>query len=180
MQTTEHLISNCQKGDKKSQYLLVKKYSGLLLTVCRRYARDEGMAKDALQETFISIFSNIKKYKATGSFEGWMRRIAVNSSLKPMERKGYSHELATDEFGDTSSQEPEVFFQLREEEIIKHIQSLPEGYRTVLNLYAIEGYSHKEIGEMLNISVSTSRSQLLRARNILRQKVSDIPKKASA
>ena len=180
MQTIDKLIKNCQKGDKKSQYILVKKYSGLLLTVCRRYARDEGMAKDALQETFISIFQNIKQYKPIGSFEGWMRRIAVNNSLKPMERKGYTFEKATDVFEESYSQEPVVFFQMRQEEILKHIQTLPDGYRTVLNLYAIEGYSHKEIAEMLNISVGTSRSQLLRARNILRKKISDIPKKASA
>jgi len=180
LQTEKTLITNCRNGDKQSQYLLVKKYSRILLTVCRRYARDEAMAKDALQETFIRIFLNIKKYKAEGSFEGWMRRIAVHASLKPFERKYYSHELPTHEFVENKWEEPQAFQNLRKEEIIKQIQTLPNGYRSVLNLFVFEGFTHKEIGEALGISENTSRSQLTRARNLLRKKLNDFPKKASA
>ena len=174
------LITNCQQGDEQSQYLLVKRYSGMLLSVCRRYARDEAMAYDLLQETLILIFSNIKKYKDTGSFEAWMRRIAINCSLQWIGKSYFKNESATDEFEDTELQEPIIFSQLAEEEIIQHIQTLPDGYRTVLNLYIIEGLSHKEIAEILSISVNTSRSQLMRARKSLIEKLNDFPKKASA
>lgn len=180
LQSTKTLISNCQKGDKQSQYLLVKKYSRMLLTVCRRYARDESMAKDALQETFIRIFSNIKKYKAKGSFEGWMTSIAVHASLKPFERKYYSNELPTNDFIEKKWAEPDAYINLQKEEIIQQIQTLPDGYRAVLNLYVFEGFSHAEIAATLGISEHTSRSQLTRARKLLKKKLIDIPKKASA
>lgn len=180
MKAKQTLITNCQQGDKQSQYLLVKQYSPMLLTVCRRYARDEAMAKDALQETFIRIFKHIKTYRAEGNFEAWMRRIAINASLKPFEKKYYTHEMPTSTFVDDKWKEPEVFQHLRREEIIRQIQTLPEGYRAVFNLYVIEEFSHKEIAELMGISESTSRSQLLRARKMLREKLSDYPKKASA
>jgi len=172
----QQIISNCQQGDKRSQYLLVERYSGMLLTVCRRYARDDSMARDLLQETLILIFSNIKKYQPTGSFEGWMRRIAINASLQWIGKSYFKNEAPTHEFEDEESSDPKVFSQLAQEEIIKHIQTLPDGYRTVLNLYIIEGLSHKEIADMLNISVNTSRTQLLRARKSLIQKMKDLPK----
>jgi len=180
LQNNQTLITNCQKGDVQSQYLLVKQYASMLLTVCRRYARDESMAKDALQETFILIFSKIDKYKANGSFEAWMRKIAINVSLKPYERKYYQNELPTHSFEERNWTEPKVFKHLEAEEGIKQIQTLPDGYRTVLNLYAFEGLSHKEIADFLQISEATSRSQLLRARKMLKEKLIDFPKKASA
>lgn len=152
----------------------------MLLTVCRRYARDEAMAYDLVQESLILIFKNIEKYKTTGSFEAWMRRIAINCSLQWIGKSYFKNESPTEEFSDTEFQEPIIFSQLGEEEIIKHIQSLPDGYRTVLNLYIIEGMSHKEIAEILNISINTSRSQLMRGRKSLIEKLNDFPKKASA
>lgn len=180
MKTNHHLITSCQKGDIQSQYLLVKQFSTMLLTVCRRYARDEAMAKDALQETFILIFKNIEKYEFKGSFEAWMRKIAINVSLKPYERKYYQNELPTYSFEDRNWTEPHVFHQLEAEEVIKQIQNLPDGYRTVLNLYVFEGLSHKEIAAILQISEVTSRSQLLRARKMLKEKLIDFPKIESA
>jgi len=178
--TEQKLITNCQNGDKRSQYLLVEKYSGMLLTICRRYARDEAMAYDLVQETLILIFKNIKSYQHTGSFEGWMRRIAINASLQWIGKSYFKNESSTIDFVETEFQDPAIFSQLGEEEIIKHIQTLPDGYRTVLNLYIIEGMSHKEIAEILNISINTSRSQLMRGRKSLIEKLTDFPKKASA
>lgn len=180
MLSEQTLITNCQKGDKRSQYLLFKRYSKLLLTVCRRYVRDDAMAKDVLQDTFMRIFSSIKKYKATGSFEAWMKRIAIHASLRAIEKKYYAHEFPTNDFEEKQWQEPKIYQQLRKEEIVRQIQTLPEGYRTVLNLYIIEGFPHKEIAGILNISEGTSRSQLLRARKMLQKKLKDTPKKASA
>lgn len=152
----------------------------MLLTVCRRYARDEAMAKDALQETFILIFKNIEKYESKGSFEAWMRKIAINVSLKPYERKYYQNELPAHSFEDRNWAEPKILQQLEAEEVIKQIQTLPDGYRTVLNLYVFEGLSHKEISVFLQISEGTSRSQLLRARKLLKEKLIDFPKIESA
>ena len=152
----------------------------MLLTVCRRYARDEAMAYDLVQETLILIFKNMDKYQPTGSFEGWMRRIAINCSLQWIGKSYFKNESSTAEFIETEFQQPVIFSQLGEEEIIKHIQVLPDGYRAVLNLYIIEGMSHKEIAEVLNISINTSRSQLMRARKKLIEKLNDFPKKASA
>ena len=180
MNSEQTLIANCQRGDKQSQYLLVERYSGMLMTVCRRYARDEAMARDVLQESLILIFLNIKKYKPTGSFEGWMRRITINCSLQWIGKSYFKNESPTVEFEEKRGQEPVVFGQLAEEEIIRNIQNLPDGYRAVLNLFIIEGMSHKEIAKILNISEGTSRSQLLRAKKRLIEKMNDYPKKASA
>lgn len=179
MISEQTLIKNCQAGDVQSQRLLVKRYSGMLLTVCRRYARDEAMAYDVLQEALILIFSNLKKYKPNGSFEAWMRRIAINCALQWISKSYFKKETSTAEFLHQEWEAPAVFGQLEQEEIIKHIQNLPDGYRTVLNLYIIEGMRHKEIAELLGISINTSRSQLLRARKKLIEKMNDFPKKAS-
>ncbi len=177
------LIAQCQAGDKISQFALVKKFSGMLLTVCRRYARDDAMAQDLVQDTFIMIFSNIKKYKATGSFEAWMRRIAINCSLQMIVRSYFKNEKNVETFTQShleANSDPQIFSQLATEEILKLIQSLPDGYRTVLNLYIIEGFSHQEIAEALDISINTSRSQLLRARKSLIKMMTDFPKQLLA
>lgn len=179
MISKKQLITGCQKGDKKCQYHLVDKYSGMLLTCCRRYARDDAMAKDLLQETFIRIFTALPKYKPTGSFEGWMRKIAVNCSLQWINKSYFKKESHPVEMQE-ETQQPEILDALATEEIIKQIQTLPDGYRTVLNLYIVEGFSHKEIAETLGISVVTSRSQLLRGRNSLIKKLNDLQKKLSA
>jgi len=179
----EILIAQCQAGDKVSQFALVKKHSGMLLTVCRRYARDDAMAQDLVQETFILIFSNIKKYKATGSFEAWMRRIAINCSLQMIGRSYFKNEQNVAQFTPSqlaANSDPKIFSQLATEEIIKLIQTLPDGYRTVLNLYIIEGFSHQEIADALDISINTSRSQLLRARKKLIIMMTDFPKQLLA
>ena len=143
----------------------------MLLTVCRRYARDEAMAKDVLQETLIRIFQHIGKYEATGSFEGWMRRIAVRRSLQWLEKSSFRHELQPVEMPGKDFIEPEVYSRLGVEEIMSLLKELPDGFRAVFNLNVVEGYSHKEVAELLNITESTSRSQLTRARKLLQEKL---------
>ncbi|MBK9013348.1 MAG: RNA polymerase sigma factor [Saprospiraceae bacterium] len=143
----------------------------MLLSVCRRYARDEAMAKDILQETLLRIFSNIDKYEPTGSFEAWMRRIAVRRSLQWLEKSCFQHEKQPDEMPDYQALEPDVYQQLGTEEIIQLVMGLPPGYRAVFNLFVVEGYNHQEIAELLGISENTSRSQLARARQLLQQKL---------
>ena len=143
----------------------------MLLTVCRRYARDEAMAKDVLQETLIRIFQNIGKYKPTGSFEGWMRRIAVRRSLQWLEKSHFKHEIHAEIMPDEETTVPEIYLKMGAEDILKLLNELPTGFRTVFNLFVVEGYNHKEIGELLNITENTSRSQLTRARKAMQKKL---------
>jgi len=167
----KQLIKDCQNAKKSSQYELVKRYSKMLMVVCMRYVRDESNAKDVLQETLIRIFRSIGKYQATGSFEGWMRKIAVRCSLQWLEKNKSRKEV---HIVDLNIEEPSTSEKLNElslEEITKLIEELPEGYRMVFNLNIIEGYDHKEISELLNITESSSRSQLVRARRLLQKKI---------
>ncbi len=169
--TEKQLIRDCQKGKKASQYELVRRYSAMLMTLCRRYASDEAMAKDILQETLIRIFAQIGKYERTGSFEAWMRRLAVRVALNWLDRKYIRRETFPVEMELGESVAPIVFDHLGTEEILSLVQELPLGFRTVFNLYAIEGYAHKEIASLLGITESASRSQLTRARKLLQKKL---------
>ena len=174
MISEQQLIKDCQEGKKPSQYELVKRYSKMLMVVCKRYVRDESTAKDVLQETLIRIFRNIEKYKATGSFEGWMRKIAVRCSLQWLEKNKSRKEVEVIDMNIEEPSNPEEFDSLSVEQIKKVIEELPEGYRMVFNLNIIEGYDHKEIAELLNITESSSRSQLVRARRLLQKKLKSI------
>lgn len=176
MITEKKLIRDCQNGIKSSQFLLVKRYSGMLLTVCRRYARDESMAKDVLQETLIRVFQNIGKYRDSGSFEAWMRKIAVRRSLQWLEKSHFRYEIHAEFVPDEEVNIPDVYAQMGADEIMMLINDLPSGFRTVFNLFVVEGFNHKEIGKLLEITESTSRSQLARARKILQQKLKNSKK----
>ena len=145
----------------------------MLMTVCRRYARDEASSKDILQEAFIRIFSNIQKYKPSGSFEGWMRKITVNCALQWIDKKHFRNEVFHIDVPEMNM-DPEVYSQLGMEEIILMIQELTPSLRAVFNLNIVEGYSHKEISELLGISESSSRSNLVRARQVLQTRISSI------
>ncbi len=157
---------------------MVKRYSGMLLSVCRRYARDEAMAKDVLQETLIRVFQHIKNYQDTGSFEAWMRQIAVRRSLQWLEKSSFKHELQPVEMPDNKLVEPEIYDRMGAEEIMDLLQELPTGFRTVFNLNVVEGYTHQEISHLLDITESTSRSQLMRARKLLREKLIQLNKRS--
>lgn len=157
------------------------RYSPLLMAACRRYVHDGAAAKDVLQETFIRIFTHIHRYQPTGSFENWMRRIAVRCALTWLDKSKIKKEIELTEIHLSKAVEPEVYHYLGFQAINTLIDELPIGYRTVFNLNVVEGYTHKEIAELLDITESASRSQLARAKKLLRQKINlvDCQKKAS-
>jgi RNA polymerase sigma-70 factor (ECF subfamily) len=174
------LIRGCLREDRKYQEAFFHRYAGKLMAVSMRYARHRMEAEDILQDAFIRIFDHIGQFQGKGSLEGWMRRIVVNTALKNIDRKSFSNEIIgmdnTPE--DISGALPTVFSQLHEEELLHLIQQLPDGYRIVFNMYAIEGYSHAEISELLGIQESTSRSQLVKARKMLQTQILEIQKVA--
>ena len=169
--TETEIISGCKKEKRRYQKALVDEYSPTLFTVARRYSRDDHTAKDILQEALHLIFKNIKKYEPNGSFQGWMRRIVITSSLKYLRDKDFLKNVVELEPMHMQGIHPEAYLKLDYEAIIHLIKKLPKGAREVFNLYVIDGYDHNEIGEMLGISAATSRSQLTRARQWLRRQL---------
>jgi RNA polymerase sigma-70 factor (ECF subfamily) len=174
--TEKDLISGCLEGKRDAQKALFEMYAGKMLAVCKRYSRNHAEAEDILQDSFIRVFKYLGTFDHNGSFEGWVRRIVVNTSLKLVAKKSFQNEISGLEKHKEESLNPEVFSKLSEQELLALIESLPDGYRIVFNLYAIEGYSHKEIATMLDIQESTSRTQLLKARRVLQNKVLDLQK----
>lgn len=167
----EQLVKACQKADPKAQKRVYEKYAPKMLAICKRYLADEMEAEDIMIEGFMKVFNKIDSFKLEGSFEGWIKRIMVNEalmSIRSKKREGYSVELDTAQYEIEPHLTPN---NLEADELIKIIESLPTGFRTVFNLYAIEGYSHAEIAKELNISEGTSKSQLSRARVILQNLV---------
>jgi RNA polymerase sigma factor (sigma-70 family) len=165
------LIQGCVRKDTIAQYALFEKYAGILMTICRRYAGDQYEAEDMLQETFISIFSHIHQFKSTGSFEGWLKRITVHAAIKILQGRKIKVIGITNDLHELISPDFNVLSDLSAEDLLKLIIQLPDGYRVIFNLYAIEGYSHDEIAGMLKIKTATSRSQLFKARAILKDKI---------
>jgi RNA polymerase sigma factor (sigma-70 family) len=172
------IIDGCAKHERKAQQVLYDKYSRFLLGVCMRYASDKTEAEDILQESFLKIFFNIKDFSGTGSFIGWLRRIAVNTAITHYHKNlKYRYHIDIEEYmsvetGVTSFEED--FFT--SDELYKALNGLPPGYRTVFNLYAIEGYKHKEIAEILGIDTNTSKSQYSRAKAVIRDKLEKLGK----
>ena len=166
----EDIINECLKGKQEAFSRFYDIYSGVLFSLCLRYAKNRADAEDILQEGFILIFKNLKQYKFNGSFEGWLKRIMANTALGYYRRKNviqYTDQLF---LMDTRPDYHESAIEkISNKELIEIIQKLPFGCRTVFNMYAIEGYSHKEIAETLNISVGTSKSQLFDARKLLKK-----------
>lgn len=171
----EQLITGCRKGDRLAQKELYEKFSRKMMGVCLRYANDRETARDLLQDGFVKIYTNIDSYSGMGSFEGWMRRVFVNCALEYLRKNDVLRE-ASDLENSVELIEPEasVMDRLSAQELMAIIQKLPPGFKAVFNLFAIEGYSHKEIGEMLNITESTSRSQYTRARQLLQRTIKDL------
>ena len=165
------LIKRCLRGKLDAQRVLYEKYAGRLMTVCRRYARDNMEAEDFMQEGFIKIFKNLKSFRGDGSLYGWMKTIMVHTALKQIKKATPFSDLQE---GSAIQHEPSSIMQLNTEDIIKQIQSLPSGYQTIFNLFHIEGYSHKEISALLDIGESTSRSQLTKARKMLQVKIANL------
>lgn len=166
----ETLVNECVSGNAKAQRLLFERYSAKMLGVAIRYIKDKERAEDVLQDAFIKVFKNLKKFKHDGSLEGWIRRIVVNTALDQLRKnkKRQGNIELDDSFVEiTSNSFTEE--RLQAESLLKIVQELPDGYRTVFNLFAIEGYSHKEIAKKLNISENTSKSQYSRAKSVLRE-----------
>jgi RNA polymerase sigma factor (sigma-70 family) len=173
MDINKEMIEGCIRGQRASQDALYKKFSSLLYGICLRYARNRMEAQDVLQEVFVKIYNNIGSYNFEGSFEGWLRRIAVNTSITHY-RKNLKHAFQADVDDLNLTQEEPAHFEDLEftaEEMMKCIETLPVGYKTVFNLYVIEGFMHKEISDMLGIDVNTSKSQLSRAKTYLQREL---------
>jgi len=169
--SAEEIIKGCIKKEPKYQRLLVVNYSSMLLTVSRRYTPINADAEDVLQDAFIKIFGAIKKFDPKkGALESWMRKIVINTALKRLSKKCFSHERTVERFEEIK-QEPVVYDLLQAEDVMTLINTLPDGYRQVFNLAVVEGYPHKEIATLLDIQVSTSRSNLTRAKKLLREKL---------
>jgi RNA polymerase sigma-70 factor (ECF subfamily) len=165
----EQLVKACIRQDRKAQRALYERFAPVMHTVCLRYIKDAAEAEDILLKAFMKVFQNLKKFRAEGSLEGWIRRIIVNEALMYIRRnKNMYPEVDVDEASESHELHPN---HLAEEDLLQLIYELPVGYRTVFNLYAIEGYSHQEIAEMLDITEGTSKSQLSRARQLLQQKI---------
>lgn len=165
--TEEKLITACRKGDSKAQREVYEKYAPLMYAVCRRYIGQVDAAEDVLICGFTKVFQKIDQFKAEGSFEGWIRRIMVNEALSHIRKHKSMYLKVEIEYAEKEPDLGMLAGQLEAEDLQKMIDKLPSGYRTVFNLYAIEGFSHKEIAEQLDISENTSKSQLSRARKHL-------------
>ncbi|MFM8450610.1 MAG: RNA polymerase sigma factor [Haliscomenobacter sp.] len=177
--TEQDLVTGCIQGHAKYQQALFQRFAGKMLVVCMRYSRHQMEAEDILQDAFIKVFEHLEQFQSKGSLEGWIRRIVVNTALKTFDRKSVTQEqIGIDPAWDTPDTAPIGDMQLHAEDLLRIIQTLPEGYRVVFNLYAIEGYSHQEIAEMLGIQESTSRSQLVKARKYLQTQVQALQKVA--
>lgn len=162
------LINGCIRRERVAQKRLYDMYSPVMYPICCRYIRNSMEAEDVLVISFTKIFDKISQYRAEGSFEGWMKRIVINESLAQLRKHPSMFILATpEEIPEIESTESYDYFE--EEDLIRMIQQLPAGYRSVFNLYAIDGYSHKEIAEKLGIAENTSKSQLSRARTFLQR-----------
>lgn len=170
------LVARCQKRESAAQLELYKTFSSKMFGVCMRYAKDYHAAEDLLQEGFVKVFKNIDKFRGEGSFEGWVRRIFINTSIEHYRKQVRMYPIQANEPSEFDHYEERTMDHLLEEDVLKLVQELSPGYRTVFNLYVIEGYSHKEIADMLNISEGTSKSQLARARYILQEKVQESAK----
>jgi RNA polymerase sigma factor (sigma-70 family) len=170
--TTDDLIKRCKAGERKSQELLYKQFASKMLGVCFRYANDKMEAEDMLQNGFIKVFQKIADYRGEGSFEGWIRRIMVHSSIEYYRKHHKMMQLVDldDAAGETSGN-PLATAKLEANDLMRLIQQLSPGYRIVFNLYAIEGYTHKEIAAITGITEGASKSQLSRARAILRGQI---------
>lgn len=158
-----------RQANRKAQQDLYNGYAPKMFAICMRYAASQSEAEDLLQEGFIKVFQYLHQYRGEGNFEGWMRRIFVNTAIEGIRKRNFWQKLGDSESNLESGSDLNGFENLSLLDLMKLIQGLSDGYRTVFNLYVIEGYSHKEIGELLNISEGTSKSQLSRAKAILQK-----------
>ncbi len=165
------LIAKAGKGNRKAQHDLFELFSPKMQSVCRQYIKNNDIAEEVMLTGFLKVFTHLHSYKAQGSFEGWIRRIMVNESISQLRRDKKLNFKNEKEIENSIEHVAYIETELEVEEIQKMIDSLPDGYKTVFILYAVEGYKHSEIAELLQISESTSKSQLFKARKMLQSKV---------
>ncbi len=174
--TEYELIKGCINQHSGCQRMLFERYAGKMMSVCLRYANDSMEAEDMIQDAFIKVFQYIGQFKGEGSFEGWIRRIVVNTAIRQLEKKKMHFKEIDDHSSDAPQMDPHAYTHLGQEDLLKLISRLPDGYRLVFNLNVVEGYSHEEIAEMLNIQPGTSRSQLVKARKMLQHQILQLQK----
>ena len=168
--TESELVEGCKKGNPSDQRALYQQYHRLLFGICLRYADTRDDAQDLLQDAFIRIYNYVESFRGEGSFEGWIKRITVRICIEYCRRKSRFLQVDLNEAREVQI-DTGIWSEMNREEILHLIRQMPAGYRMVFNLYAVEGYNHQEIGEMLGISEGTSKSQLSRARNFLQQRL---------
>jgi RNA polymerase sigma factor (sigma-70 family) len=178
------IIKGCLKNDRASQKALYEAFYGKMLGVCLRYSKGGDEAKDILQEGFLKVFNSLRNFNGTGAFEGWVRRIMVNTAIDHLRKNRQDYLIvstvhANEKLVNTPEEinDDDLVLQIDKEEILKAIQELTPAYRTVFNLYVVEEYTHKEIAEMLDISEGTSKSNLSKAKFNLRKNLMHIIKK---
>jgi len=172
----QQLVEGCKRGESWARKQLYENYASAMLGVCMRYVSDRETARDLLQDGFIKVFTKIDMYSGTGSLGGWMRRVFATTALEHLRKNdALRTSVNIDEYNEANEGfDYSVLEQLSADEIMACIAELPNGFRTVFNLFAIEGYTHNEIAEMLNIKESTSRSQFIRARKALQKSVQSL------
>lgn len=169
------LINGCVKGEARAQKALFDKFASKMLVVCLRYFPNKMEAEDVLQDGFVKVFQKIEHYKFDGSFEGWLRRVFANTALDEIRRRKTNiEEQDVSEFSYKISSNNATDGDLQADDLLKMVQALPVGYRVVFNMFAIEGYSHKEIAEILDIPENTSKSQFFRAKALLKTQLEKI------
>lgn len=169
MVTEQDIIKGCMAGKREFQKKLYETFSGKMFYVCLRYCKNREEAEDVLQDAFIKVFKHIGTFKFEGSFEGWVRRIMVNTAIEHIRKNKNTHAFDdVENMVESPESELDITGKLNERELLKMVHMLPDGYRAVFNMYAIEGYSHKEIAETLGIAEGTSKSQLSKAKEFLK------------
>ncbi|AYD48814.1 RNA polymerase sigma factor [Arachidicoccus soli] len=171
MHTIDDLIDGCKAGNRLAQQKLYNQFSGKMFAICLRYARDQMSAEDILQISFVKVFNKITEFKNEGSLEGWIRRIVVNTAIENYRKNIKLLQVASNDNAAIELADDTIFDKLEVNDLLKLVNSLPDGYRLVFNMYAIEGFSHKEIADILKISEGGSKSQLSRARQILKKAI---------
>jgi RNA polymerase sigma-70 factor (ECF subfamily) len=177
MLSEQQIIEGCLKNNRNIQKILYELYTSKFLGMCMRYAKDKQEAEDILQDGFLKIFGRISQFSGIGSFEGWMKRIIINTAITNY-RQNLKHyyKQSIDEVNEKDFEITIVEQEYSLEELLKVVQELPPGYRMVFNMFAIEGFQHKEIAQMMGIDITTSKSQYSRARKLLRTKLSELKK----
>lgn len=171
----EHeLARRCQREDRSAQEALYARYARRMFAVCLRYARHRPEAEDLLQEGFIRVFDKLEAFRMEGSLEGWIRRIMVHTCINHLRRPSVRNEVLGADIALDGATKPVALGNLGQQELLRLVQLLPDGYRAVFNLYAVEGYDHAEIAAMLGINEGTSRSQLAKARRQLQRGIEDL------